>query len=82
MHLRVSDVIQSGLFIKWMNMNWARQLSNIKIPIKQENGSIEDNLKLNQVSTAFYILLCCLPLSIVTLLIEAFCFKLKLNKNK
>ena len=65
-------MIQSGLFIKWMNMIWAQQLSNIKIPIGQEDGSIKDHLTLNQVSTAFYILLCCLPLSIVTLLIEIF----------
>ena len=75
-------MVQSGLFTKWTEVNWARQLSNIKIPIKQEDGSIEDHLTLNQVSTSFYIILCCLPLSIVTLLIEFFCFKLKLNKIK
>ena len=70
-------MIQSGLFIKWRQVDWARQLNNIKIPIKQEDGSIENHLTLNQVSIAFYILLCCLPLSIVTLLFETFCFFFK-----
>ena len=82
MLFRVNNVIQSGLLIKWMKVYWARQLSNIKIPIEQEDRSIEDHLTLNQISTAFYIFLCCFPLSIVTLLIEIFCIKLKMAKNK
>ena len=72
-------MVQSGLFIKWRQVEWAGQLSNIKIPIKQEDGSIENHLTLNQVSTAFYIILC-LPLSIVTLLFEIFCFFFKSKK--
>ena len=74
-------MIQSGLFTKWTKVNWALQLS-MKIPTKQEDGSIENHLTLNQVSTAFYILLCCLALSIVTLFIEIFYIKLRIFKSK
>ena len=78
----MSSVVQSGLFTKWTKVNWARQLSNMKIAIEQEDGSNEHNLTLNQVSTTFYILICCLPLSMVKLLIKIFCIKLKIIKNK
>ena len=73
----MTNVIQSGLLNKWKQMHWTLQFSNIKIEINQENKSYKDILTLDQVSLAFYILLCCLPFSIATLLIENY-FRLKL----
>ena len=51
-------------------MYWAQQFRDVKIEIHEENKLYEDILTLSQVSLSFYILLCCLPFSIATLLIE------------
>ena len=59
-----------GLVIKWKQINWAQQLHNVKIIIKQEIKSNQDNLSLNQISLAFYIMLFSLPILTLTLLIE------------
>ena len=63
-------MIQSGLLSKWKQVYWAQQLGNLKVRNKQENESIENNLKLSQISIAFYILMFSLPFLIATLLIE------------
>ena len=62
-------MIQSGLFAKWNEVDWALRLDHIKKLIKNKNESNE-NLSLNHVSLAFYILLICFPFSLVILLIE------------
>ena len=74
---RVNNVIQSGLFSKWKQVYWNEQLCHIKVTNKQDNELIENNLKLNQISVAFYILLFCLPFSLGILLVETLFFKLK-----
>ena len=71
-------MIQSGLYSKWTQVYWNEQLCHIKMTNKQDNESIEDNLKLNRLSVAFYFLLFCLPFSLGILLIEALLFKHKL----
>ena len=81
MNSRVSNIIQMGLVIKWKQINWAQQLHNVKIIIKKEIIINENNLSLNQISLAFYITLFSLPILTLTLLIEVFCRKLKLNKK-
>lgn len=70
-------MIQSGLFSKWKQVHWNEQLGNIKVINKQENESIHNNLKLNQISIAFYILMFSLPFLLATLLIEIIYFMLK-----
>ena len=81
MNSRISNVIQMGLVIKWKQINWAQQLHNVKIIIKQEIKSNQDNLSLNQISLAFYIMLFSLPILTLTLLIEVFCRKLDDSKQ-
>ena len=66
-------MIESGLFSKWNEVDLTVGLHHIKKLIKNNNESNE-NLLLNQVSFAFYILLICLSFSLVILLIEALCF--------
>ena len=63
-------VDQSGLFYKWKQVYWALQFHYIKIQVNQDYLSSQTNLKLNQVSLAFYILFCCLSFSIAILFIE------------
>ena len=70
-------MIQSGLFLKWKQVYWNEQLSHIKVTNKQGDELIENILKLNQISVAFYILLFCLPFSLGILLIEVLFFKHK-----
>lgn len=60
-------------------MYWAQQLGHIKVRNKQENESIENNLKLSQISIAFYTLIFNLPFLIATLLIEIIYFMLKFS---
>ena len=69
----MSNVIQSGLFFKWQEVDLTRKLHHIKKLITNYNESNE-NLSLNQISLAFYILLFCLPFSLGILLIEFLCF--------
>lgn len=66
-------MIQSGLLSKWNQVNWTLQFGNIKELIKNNNESNE-NLSLNQVLFAFYILTFCLPFSLAILFIEVLCF--------
>ena len=70
-------MIQSGLFSKWAQVYWNEQLSHIKVTNKQDDESIENILKLNQITVAFYILLFCLPFPLGILLIEVLFFKHK-----
>ena len=67
----MSNVIQSCIFSKWKEVDWAQRLDHIKKLIKNNNVSNE-KLSLNQISLAFYILLFYLPFSLGILLIEAF----------
>ena len=67
-------MIQSGLFSKWKQLYSNKQLSHIKVRNKQDNESTENNLKLNQISIAFYIVLFCLLFSLGILLIEVLYF--------
>ena len=73
-------MIQSGLFLKWKEVDWTLQLYHVKKLIKNNNESNE-NLSLNQISLAFYILLFCLPFSLGILLIEVLCFSCINNLN-
>ena len=69
----MSNVIQSGLFFKWQEVDLTRKLHHIKKLITNYNESNE-NLSLNHVSLAFYVLLFFLPFSLVILLIEILYF--------
>ena len=69
----MSNVIQSGIFSKWYEVDLARRLHHIKKLIKN-NNELNENLSLNHVSLAFYTLLFCLSFSLVILLIEILCF--------
>ena len=62
-------MIQNGLLNKWKEVYWTLVFCKANIKVNQSDTN-ENALKLKQVSLAFYILLCCLPLSIATLLIE------------
>lgn len=81
MNFRVSNVIQMGFVIKWKQIKWAQQIHSVKMIIKQEIKSNQDNLSLNQISLAFYIMLFSLPILTLTLLIEVFCRKLDDSKQ-
>ena len=76
----MSNVIQTGIFEKWKEVDWAQRLDHIKRLIENKNESNE-NLSLDQISLAFYILLLFLPFSLVILLIEVFCFLTINNLN-
>ena len=74
----MSNVIQNGLFSKWKQVDWAQRLDHIKKLIENKNESNE-NLSLNQISLAFYILLFCLSFSLGIFLIEVVFFMHKWN---
>ena len=74
MNFRVRHVIQSGLLNKWKQVFWDNEFRFITMAIKQKEESDEKVLTLNQVSTAFYSLLFCLPISFVVLPIEIIFF--------
>ena len=76
----MSNVIQTGIFSKWKEVDWAQRLDHIKKLIENKNESNE-NLSLNQISLAFYILLLFLSFSLVILLIEISCFLSISNLN-
>ena len=69
----MTNVVESGLFSKWNEVNWTQQLRHIKTLIKNNNESNE-KLSLNHVSLAFYALLFCLSFSLRILSIEVLCF--------
>ena len=69
-------MVQSGLFNKWKQVYWTQVFRKANMKVNNQNDINQDTLKLKQVSLAFYIELCCLPLSIVTLLIEIFFMKI------
>ena len=56
----MNNVIQSGLFSRWKQVDWNEKLNHIKVINRQQNELIENNLKLDQFSSAFYILIYCL----------------------
>ena len=64
----MSNVIQSGLFSKWKEVDWAQQLYHIKKLTK--NNESNENLSMNQISFVFYILLYYFPFSLGILLAE------------
>ena len=70
-NFRFKRAIQSGIISKWKQVCWNGNFRKIKVIINK-NKSNQDTLKLNHLSSTFYILLSCLLISLTTLLIELF----------
>ena len=68
-NFRIENIIQNGLLNKWREVHREQQFDGMTIQIKHED-QLNGQITLNQISFAFYNLICCSSFLIVILSIE------------
>lgn len=69
MNFRIKNTIQSGLHNQWKGVYLEQEFDEMTIEFKHESR-LNNRITLNQISFAFYSLICCPSFLIVILLIE------------